>query len=184
MKVDEFENWKDFFEVKLEKSKLYEKIQLGKNGDTVDERFIPRNINDKTDILIGYLDEKLLYWKFENSLAKGFNEQQDLEFFYRYDFSPNKSYGEPGLRFTENNIDAINSILENGLNGVEIQYFREDKLIKSKIFQDKTFEHSTTINFEKRSFWRNLFNQQKEEFEEKRIELPDIFSGLKNKNVI
>ena len=184
MKVDEFENWKDFFEVKLEKSKLYEKIQLGKNGDTVDERFIPRNINDKTDILIGYLDEKLLYWKFENPLTVGFNKQQDLEYFYRYDFTPDKSYGGPGLEFTKYNVNAINSQLENGLTGIEIQYFRNNKLLKSKIISGEQSEYSTTIDFQKRSFWKNLFYKEKEEFIEKRIDLSEIYSGLKSKNVI
>lgn len=182
MKLNDFENWKDFFQKKLESSNLYEKIELGKRGDTIEERFVPKNKNDKTEISIGYLGETLIYLKFDNPLTLGFSEQQNREYYYRYDFTPDKSYGNPGLEFIKNNIDAIDLHLENGLNGAEIQFFRNNRLVKSKLFLNEPFEYSTTIEFEKRSFWKSLFNSKKGEITEKRIELSEIFNGLKNKN--
>jgi hypothetical protein len=178
IRIDDFKNWKDIFQKKLEVSKFYLKTELKKRRYG-GECFIPLNRNFNTKILIGYLYDKLIYWKFENPFAVGFNKYQDQEYFYRNHFTPDKSYGNPGLEFNKYNIEQINSKLDNGLKGTEIQYFKNNILIKSKLILYERLEYSTTINFEKKSFWQNLFDNKDENLTEKRIELSEIFNGLK-----
>ena len=174
--------WKEFFKSKLENSNLYKRIDSGKHGDTFIEKYISNDKNDKTEINVGYLDDKLIFWSFDNPKTIGFSRQQQLEYFYRYDFTPEKSYGNAGLEFIENNILAIEKTLDLGLKGAEIQYFKNGKIFRSKIYIDEPNEYSTTINFEKKNFWKAIFTNSKNEiFSEKRIELNEIFNGLKNK---
>lgn len=182
MKTIKEQSWKSFFKNKLEDSNFYERNDCGKSGDIYTEIYESKDQNDKTEIIVGYLDDKLIYLTFENPITIGFSEQQAIEYFYKYDFTPGESYGNPGLEFIEINIEAINNQLDFGLKGAEIQYYKNNKIFKSKIYIDEPNEYSTTINFQKKSFWKSILEKPKNEIiTEKRIELSEIFSGLKNK---
>jgi len=183
MSINKEENWKSFFKDKLKESNLYCRIDHGKHGDTDIEEYISINQNEKTKIKIGYLGDKLIWMHFENPKTIGFTKQQEIEYFYANDFTENESYGNPGLEFNEINKNAINNQLDNGLKGAEVQFYKNGKLFKSKIYIDEQDEYSTTINFEKKTFWENLKslfkNSNNEIITEKRIELREIFGGIK-----
>lgn len=181
----EYQNWKDYFRKIFEKSEKYNRIVEGTKGDTYFESYIPKDINDKTIIRIGYFEETLVLWKFENPQTIGYNRKQDFEYFYRFDFTPGKSYGGIGLEFIEINLIEINKELKYGIGGKEIQYFKKDKLIKAKIYKNyegKESEHPHTIYFEKRSFVEKIMQLFKKENHSelviKEINLLDIFSGI------
>jgi len=180
-----YQNWKEFFNIKFEESEKYLQAEQILKGDSLMEKYVPLNPNDKTEIKIGYLDNKLIYWKFENPKTKGFNKQQEIEYFYRYDFTEGKSYGNPGLEFIKNNINVIEKQLDEGLRGKEIQYFKNGKHFKSEVCSysyDNIETYPNTIYFKKRSFWRKLlglfFKNKKENFEKIEIDLKEIFSGI------
>ena len=116
------QNWISFFKNKLENSNLYFRKELERKGDTIFDIYIPKNSNDKTEITIGIIDDKLLTLRFENPRTIGFTRQQEIEYFYANDFIENESYGNPGLEFNDNNKKVINNQLDYGLKGAEIQY--------------------------------------------------------------
>lgn len=183
----EFENWQDYFKTTFEVTKKYDRIEEELRGQTIIEKYIPLDKSDKTEIKVAYIDKKLIYWKFENPLTQGYNRQQEVEYFYRYDFTPGKSYGGPGLEFIDINIQAIDKQLREGLKGKEVQYFKDGQLIKSKVFINSDCEqesYSNTIYFFRTSVWRkfrNFFSKSKVEtgLETKEIDLSNIFGGLK-----
>ncbi|TXF76348.1 hypothetical protein [Chryseobacterium sp.] len=183
MKETTEHNWISFFKNKLENSNLYLRKQLEKNGNTIFDVYVPKNPADKTEITAGFLQDRLIILRFENPKTKGFTRQQEIEYFYANDFTENNSYGNPGLEFNEINKNAINNQLDYGLKGAEVQFYKNGKLFKSKIYIDEPNEYSTTINFEKKTFWENLrslFENNKNEFiTETRIELKEIFGGIK-----
>jgi len=182
----EYYSWQEYFRTTFELTRKYRRIELGRHGDTIKERYIPTDNSDKTEICIGYLEDKLIDWKFENPLTPGFNRQQDLEYFYRYDFTPDKYYGSPGLEFIEMNLLAIDRQLKEGLSGREVQYFKAGQLIKSKVYIDydgKGSDFYNTIYFTTVSRWRqfiNIFWGDKTEptMATKTIDLSTIFNGL------
>ena len=182
-----FKNWQDYFKTTFEITKKYDRVEEGLHGQTICEKYVLVDKNDKTEIKIGYLKETLIYWKFENPLTQGFNKQQDLEYFYRFDFTPGESYGGPGLEFIDINVKAIDKQLKNGLKGKEVQYFKKGQHIKSKLYNYIEDNHETfpdTIYFTKISAWRkfrNLFSKSRyeSEMETKEIDLSTIFNGLK-----
>jgi hypothetical protein len=182
----DYQNWKDYFRKAFEVSQKYERTEVGIQGNTFYENYIPKDKNNQTIIRIGYLDETLILWKFENPKTIGYSKKQDIEYFYRFDFTPGKSYGGPGLEFIAINLVEINKQLKNGISGKEVQYFKNKKLIKAKIyidFEGKETKYPNTIYFEKRSFIEKLMllftKENNSELTTKEINLLDIFNGIK-----
>jgi len=183
----DYENWKDYFKTTFEATKEYDHIEEGLHGQAIIEKYVPLDKSDKTEIKVSYLDETLIYWKFENPLTQGYNRQQEVEYFYRYDFTPGQSYGGPGLEFIDINVQAIDKQLREGLKGKEVQYFKDGQLVKSKVFiyHDSDQESfPNTIYFTKKSAWqkfRDIFSKPKDEvkLQTKEINLSNIFGGLK-----
>ena len=180
-----YQNWKEFFNIKFGESEKYSQSEEILHGDLLVVKYVPINIKDKTEIKIGYLDDKLIYWKIENPKTRGFNKQQEIEYFYRYDFTEGKSYGDPGLEFIENNIVAIEKQFNDGLRGKEIQYFKNGEHIKSEVFSyyyGNLEAYPNTIYFQNRSFWRKLLDlftkNETKDFEILEIDLKEIFSGI------
>jgi hypothetical protein len=180
-----YENWQDYFKKIFAESLKYDRFEERINDQTELENYIPKDNNNKTKIRIGYLYETLIYWKFENPIAIGYNKQQEIEYFYQYDFTPNKSYGNPGLEFNEMNLSVIDKQLKTGLNGKEIQFYKKNKLVKSQIYVDYNGEKSNypnTIYFEKRSFFEKIIQlfvgDKDEKLTTKEINLREIFNGI------
>ena len=180
-----YQNWKEFFNRKFGESKKYLQSEENLQGNVLTVKYVPINNEDKTEIKIGYLDDTLIYWKIENPKTRGYNKQQEIEYFYQYDFTEGESYGDPGLEFIENNILAIEKQFNNGLRGKEIQYFKNGKHIKSEVFRyyyENLEAYPNIIYFQKRSFWRKLLDlfakNEAEDFEIIEIDLKEIFSGI------
>ena len=181
----EYKNWKDYFKNIFEASQKYERIEIGFQGNTFYENYIPKEKKNQTTIQIGYYDETLILWKFKNPKTIGYSKKQDIEYFYRFDYTPGESYGGPGLEFLEINLIEINKQLKNGISGKEVQYFKNKNLVKSKIYinyEGKETKYPDTIYFEKRSFTEKLmqlFRKEKHlEFTTVEINLLEIFSGI------
>lgn len=182
-----YKNWQDYIEKKFESTKKYERVEEKPSEQTIGEKYVPLNKNDKTVIKVGYLDDTLIYWKFENPLTQGYNKQQELEYFYRYSFTPGKSYGPPGLEFIDTNIQAIDKQLEKGLMGKEVQYYKKGLLIKSKVYIYYDGNQDTlpiTIYFTKTSAWRKFLDffsgtNKEADMQIEEIDLSTIFGGIK-----
>ncbi len=65
----DYKNWQDYFRTTFETTKKYSRVEEGLRGQTIIEKYIPLDGSDKTEIKVGYLDETLIYWKFQNPLT-------------------------------------------------------------------------------------------------------------------
>lgn len=181
----QYKSWKEFFNKNFEGSKKYYLANEKKVGSSIVEEYVAVDKNDETIISICYYENKLLYWKFENPKTKGFTKQQEVEYFYRFDFTEGKSYGNPGLEFIDNNVNVIQKQFYTGLQGKEIQYYKNGEHIKSLIsvkYYDNKEAYPEIVYFQKRSFWQKiskLFSKSKpDEFQTKEIDLNKIFGGI------
>lgn len=107
---------------------------------------------------------------------------QKERYFYQHDFSEDdKSYGSPALEFNEQNGNGILSILESGLIGKVVQFVKNNKILKSKLYisqYDQNFSYSYGLS--RRGFWNKIFGQKIDGIETREIELNKIFNGIKN----
>ena len=174
-------NWKDFINSVLLESKQFEKISSETIGETYIEKFC-LNKNPQTEIKVGYITENLLiYFTIFNPTVLGYNKYCENEYFYKYDFDEKESYGNPGLDFTEINRNGILSMLKNGLKGKEIQFLKDNKVLKSEVYLSESqpnFHYS--YYFSKRSLIERLFGKsidKQKGIEKVEISLSEIFGG-------
>lgn len=180
-----YKNWPEYINSTFEASKKYARAEVGPLGDSIVEKYIPLDISNRTVIEVAYLNDKLLHLKFENPLTIGYNKQQEPDYFCRYDYTPDDSYGDPGLEFIDINIQALDNLLKEGLKGEEVQYYKDNQLIKSVLFiyyYGNTKAYPDTIYFTKVGFWKHFrdtfFGAKDEHLVKKEIDLSEIFGGL------
>lgn len=175
-------DWKDFINSTLSESKQFEKKSSEIFGDTYIEKFY-LNKNPQTEIKIGYLNEnRLIYFAIFNPTVPGYNKYSENEYFYRYDFDEKESYGNPGLGFTEINRNGILSMLKRGLNGKEVQFLRNNKIIKSQVYLSESQPNFYfTYYFTKRNLIKRLFGKsidRQKDIKKVEISLNEIFGGI------
>ena len=184
--MQEFKDWKEFINRVLIDSGQFENPTSDITNATEIETFKSTDKNSLTEIRVGYFTEenKLIYLHIFNPTVPGYNKYVYSEYFYKYDFAPDESYGEPALDFNERNRNGVLSILTSGIKGKEIQYVKNNKILKSKLYisqYDSNFSYS--YDFTNRGFWNKLFGQKLEKMdgiEKREIELNKIFNGIKN----
>ncbi len=183
--MQEFKSWKEFIKSVLIDSRQFENPTTEFKGTTEIETYKSTDNNSLTEIQVGYLKEDLLiYLHIFNPTVPGYNKYVFGEYFYKYHFSEPPNYGDPALEFIERNRNGILSILEKGLKGKEIQFVKNNKILKSKLYiSESDSEFSYSYDYRKRSFWNKIFGQKIEKIdgiEKREIELNKIFSGIKN----
>ena len=186
-----YEDWQDLFKTCFARTNKYERIDIGEKGDTVGEQYVPLDKSNRTIITVRYfrLSGHLIELLFDSPLTPGYSKMQARAYFYKYDFTPGESYGPPGLEFIDLNAKVIYKQLSHGLKGREEQYYKNGKLIKSKIFFDYNDEPEHpfpwTEDFEKKGFWssiKDIFSKEVTNHKTtiKTVDLKTIFGGLKN----
>lgn len=175
-------DWNDFINSVLSESKQFEKISFEKIGDTYIEKF-SFNKNPQTEIKVGYSNyNELIFFNFFNPTVPGYNKYSQNEYFYKYDFDEKESYGDPGLEFTEINRNGILSMLKKGLKGKEIQFLRNNQILKSQFYCSESHpDFYYTYYFTKRSLIERLFGKRLEkqnDIEIVEINLSEIFGGI------
>ncbi|AOW18419.1 hypothetical protein LPB03_13565 [Polaribacter vadi] len=183
--MQEFKDWKEFINQILIDSGQFENPITEFKGEAEIETFKSTDKNSLTEIRFGYLKENLLiYLHIFNPTVPGYNKYVEGEYFYQYQFNEPAEYGNPALEFNERNRNGILSILKSGLKGKEVQFVKNNKILKSKLYiaeSDSNFNYS--YNFTKRGFWNKIFGQKIDKMdgiEKREIELNEIFSGIKN----
>ena len=179
-----FKNWKEFINQTLIDSGQFENPVAEFKGEAEIETYKTSDKNSLTEIKVGYLKENLLiYLQIFNPTVPGYNKYVEGEYFYQHDFSDDgKTYGNPALEFNERNRNGVLSILKNGLKGKEVQFVRNGKVLKSKLYileSDLNFDYS--YDFSTRSFWNKIFGQKIDKMggiEKREIELNSIFCGI------
>jgi hypothetical protein len=182
--MQEFKDWKEFINQILIDSGQFEKPVTELKGEAEIETYKKTDKNSMTEIKVGYLkDNLLIYLQIFNPTVPGYNKYVEGEYFYQHDFSDDgKTYGKPALEFNERNRNGVLSILKNGLKGKEVQFVKNGKVLKSKLYileSDLNFNYS--YDFSKRSFWNKIFGQRIEKMdgiEKREIELNSIFNGV------
>jgi len=185
--MTEFKTWKEYINQALTDSGQFEKSTSGLKGETETEAFKSSDKNSLTEIRVGYInDNSLIYLHIFNPIVPGYNKYVEGEYFYYFDFDNKNSYGKPALEFNQQNRNGILSILENGLKGKEIQFIKNNKVLKSKLYlsgNNPNFNFSYSYDFTNRSFLNKLFSHKIDKIngiERREIELNTIFSGIKN----
>jgi hypothetical protein len=181
-----FLNWKDFFRKRLIESDFFSLTQSLTSGSTYIEIYASKKGDLQTTIEVGYLsDITLIYLNILNPNTPGHNRQQLIEHFYKNEFPSNESYGDPGLDFNEQNLEALYRQLSLGLNGKETLYYKNGKLIKSILTltygthtqTSSIFTHYfTNVPFPVRLF-KNLIGE-KEKYDIKEVDLRLVFGGI------
>ncbi|CAM4018481.1 hypothetical protein FLAN108750_05460 [Flavobacterium antarcticum] len=183
--MQEFKHWKEFINRVLIDSGQFENPITEFKGEAEIETFQSSDRNSLTEIRAEYLKENLLIClQTFNPTVPGYNKYVEGEYFYQHDFSEDgKTYGNPALEFNERNRNGILSILESGLKGKEVQFVKNDKILKSKLYiADFNPNFSYSYDFTKRGFWKKIFGQninKMDGIEKREIELNTIFSGIK-----
>ncbi|QTD39216.1 hypothetical protein JL193_08265 [Polaribacter batillariae] len=184
--MQEFRNWKEFINQVLIDSGQFENSTSELINQTEIQTLKSTDKNSLTEIRVGYLEKNsLIYLQIFNPTVPGYNKYVEGEYFYQHDFSDDgKTYGNPALEFNERNRNGILSILKKGLKGKEVQFVKNDKILKSKLYIaefDSNFSYS--YDFTKRGFWKKIFGQKIDKMdgiEKREIELNKIFNGIKN----
>ncbi len=183
--MTEFKNWKEFINQILIDSGQFVNQSTEIKNQTEIETFKSSDINSLTEIRVGYLkDNLLIYLQIMNPKFPGYNKYVEGEYFYKYDFTPDESYGDPALEFNERNRNGVLSILKKGLKGKEVQFLKNEMILKSKLYiSESQPEFFYTYDFSKRSFWNKIFGKKIEQMDgikKREIELNEIFNGIKN----
>ncbi len=153
------------------------------NGETESVVYKTTDQDSKLEIRVGYLVKNLLiYLIVFDPRIPGYNKHMEDDYFQRHDFHDIKTYGGPGLDFSSRNQQEIKDILKFGLEGQEIQFLKNDQILKSMVYlvNEEMYNHYTFI---KRGFWESIFKgsiQNMIGVKEQVLNLNDIFSGLKN----
>ena len=185
-KIQNFKHWKEFINRVLIDSGKFENPKTEFKGEAEIETFKSTEQNSLTEIRVGYLkDNLLIYLHIFNPTVPGYNKYVEGEYFYKHDFSEDgKTYGSPALEFNKQNRNGILSILESGLKGKEVQFVKNNKILKSKLYNTESHpDFSYSYDFTKRGFWNKIFGEKIDKMdgiEKRKIELNTIFSGIKN----
>lgn len=185
--MQEFTHWKEFINRVLIDSRQFKSPITEFKGEAEIKTFKSTDKNSLTEIRVGYLkDNLLIYLHIFNPTVPGYNKHMEGEYFYQHDFNEDgKTYGNPALQFNERNRTGIFSILKNGLKGKEVQFLKNNKILKSKLYiAESHSDFSYTYDFTKRSFWNKIFGQKIEKMsgiEKREIELNTVFNGIKKR---
>ncbi|WAC02145.1 hypothetical protein N7U66_20610 [Lacinutrix neustonica] len=182
--MQEFKDWKGFINQILVDSGQFKNPVAEFKGEAEIETYKTTDKKSLTEIKVGYLkDNLLIYLQIFNPTVPGYNKYVEGEYFYQHDFSGDgKTYGNPALEFNERNRNGVLSILKNGLKGKEVQFLKNGKVLKSKLYileSDLNFNYS--YDFSTRDFWKKIFGQKIDKMdgiEKREIELKSIFSGI------
>jgi hypothetical protein len=182
--MDVFQNWRDYLNHLFTSNGQFQFTEKYLHNGTDIEIYHQQKGDKETQINVGYLiDGRLITLNIFNSKTPGHNAEQ-IEYFYENDFDETTRIGSVGLQYTEGNIKAITSALKAGLQGVERKFYRDNRLVFSKVYKpigDNAKMYSQMHYFAKRNmilrFVDKIFSSEKK-YEIKDVELNKVFSGL------
>ncbi|WP_370173689.1 hypothetical protein [Leeuwenhoekiella palythoae] len=183
-----FKGWKEFIYQVLIDSGQFENPTSHLKNATLIETFKSKDRNSLTEIRVGYFlqENKLIYLHIFNPIVPGYNKYVEGEYFYYYDYNDKNSYGDPALEFNKQNVNGVLTLLKNGLKGKEVQFIKNDRILKSILYIDGVnpkFNFLFTYDFTNRRFWNKVFGKRIDKMEgvkKREIELHTIFNGIKN----
>jgi len=184
----QYEDWKDFFTKRLLDTGEFLLLTTTSKGNTEIETYSAIKGNPDTTIAVGYFSPMtIIYVHILNPATPGKNRQQELEHLYTYEFDPEKQYGPPGLDFNEINVKGINNYLEQGFNGEETVYYRNGKLVASRLttsYYPDSPKTTTSYWFTTEPLINRLFKKLSgtgDRYDEvKNIDLSSVFKGLRS----
>jgi len=179
-----FDNWRALINSMLLHNGRFEKLKASSKEPSDIEVFVLKDVKSEniTRIEAGYLGDRLFYLNIDNPMIPGYVQFQEGEYFHQHDFTEGNSNGIPGLEFNEINVQGILSEFKKGLQGREVHYLRDGRVVKVTLypFPEKP-DMSYTYDFEKAGLFgrlKNIFYKMRKKFEVREINLNDIFSGI------
>jgi len=178
----EFKNWADYFHCLFSKSKLFDLPKTEQVNQTIIETYSYKDNNRQTKIIVAYLDkyDKLIYYNVNSPLTPGYTKfwESDIQYFEQGQYDNPPKHGNPGLEFNHLNVKSIDKELKIGLAEREIQYYKNGKIVKSKIeFNEEWNWRPYVVRFEKKGCLFSIFGKREndKEFEISTVEIENIF---------
>lgn len=181
-KDKELDDCAAYFHWLFSKEGLFEHPETERRNQTLIETYRYKDKSRQTKIIVSYEDnyDKLIYYNIISPLTPGYTMfwESDIQYFEQGQYDNPPKHGEPGLEFNQLNIKSIDKELKIGLAKRELQYYKNGKLIKSKVeFNDEWNWDPYVARFEKRgclfSIFRNRENDK--EFDIRTVEIENIF---------
>jgi hypothetical protein len=184
-----YQDWNDFFTKRLVDSGAFRLSETLEKGVTTTEIYTALTGHPDTVIEVGYFSPMtIIYVHIFNPLTPGKNRQQEIEHFYKYEFDDVKQYGQPGLDFTDINVQGISNYLDQGFNGNEKVYYQQGRPVRSVLttsYYPDSPVMTMTYHFHESSFFKGimnrLFGRQRKYDDVRTVRLDEIFGGLKGR---
>lgn len=177
-------SWKTFIE----------DVLLVKNGYKITANEIKREIQEitykssdeasATSLIVSYFyrTSDLIAFRFYNPSVRGYNEFSKNAYFYSLQFTKPTTYGSPGLEFNDTNKAGLLSVLQKGIAGKEVQFLKDDIIIKSELFIEEGADtHVYKYRYTKSPVIDILLNKNTNNdigLRERTINLKEVFPGL------
>ena len=175
------DNWKQYINMLLTSEGAFQLVKNEQKGQTYIEYYLCSNNNFPVKFTVGYLGKTLIYLNLSSKIAQGYSKQNEGEYFFDSDFDE-KRQSKTGLQFDKINQDGIRELLENGLEGKEVQYYLDNNLVHSTLhLLDEHFK--IEIDFTNRNLFQRLFStkpKNEKEVKTKTVNLKEVFPGVKN----
>lgn len=179
--MSQSKNWKEFINCILINSGQFSRPTAELKGETETETY--KLIDKDTEIRVGYLNNRLIFLRIFNPILKGYNKYREKFYYNENDFNSKSDCGNPALEYNDLNKEHIIAILKNGLNGYEIQYIKDNKILKSTIFvAELDFKVKESYDFTGRPFLKRIFRKSISQINgvvKRKIDLKEIFDGVK-----
>lgn len=189
-KGQEFENWSEYFRWLFLTDGRFNPPKTATKNQANIETYTFQDDTVKTEIVVTFLKKngKLIHYEIINPLTIGYTayQKKSSQYFEQGHFADPPEYGDPGLEFDLRNLNGIDEDLNVGLDGQEVQYISEGKIIKSKIILPDS-SSPYTYRFDGKGLLKRLVEKLRGVNEESglvknNIDLRDIFDGINREN--
>jgi hypothetical protein len=189
-KGQEFENWSEYFRWLFSTDGRFNPPKTTTKNQANIETYTFQDNTIQTEIVVTFLKKngKLIHYEIINPLTTGYTayQKKSSQYFEQGHFADPPEYGNPGLDFDLRNLNGIDKELNAGLDGQEVQYISEGKIIKSTVKLSK-FTSEYTYRFDDKGLFKRLGQKlrgidEETELVKKTIDLREIFNGISREN--
>ena len=176
-------NWKTFIEEIMVSKNGYKIVSNEVKGEIQEVTY--RSSDDvPTSLTVSYFfrTSDLIAYRFSHPQMRGFNEFSKNAYFYSLQFTKPTTYGSPGIDYTDTNKKGLLSVFNKGFKGEEIQFLKDQIIVKSKLsVLEGRDTHTYQYRFTKSPMIDILINKNTNNdvgLKEEVIDLNTIFPGL------
>lgn len=185
-KGQDFSNWSEYFQWLFSTDGRIKAPKTETKNQATIETYTFKDANRLTEIVVTYIENysRLIHYEIIEPVTVGYTayQRKSCQYFEQGHFADPPEYGDPGLVFDLRNLTGIDEELNAGLDGQEVQYLSEGKVMKSKIVRPGFSDY--TYRFDGKGLLKR-FGEKLSGIDEEQgmtirtINLKDIFDGIK-----